>query len=78
MFTRLGSSVELYVEADRLAERPHFGDTNPYKRQVEAFARSILEDLPTDPTPEDGVTAVRIIEAVAESCARDGQRVVLA
>ena len=42
VFTKLGSSVELYVEAARVAQRPHFGDTNPYERQVESFARAIL------------------------------------
>jgi len=78
VFTKLGSSVELYVEAERVAQRPHFADTNPYKRQVEAFARAVLEDVPTNPSPEDGVAAVRFIEAVAESCALEGRRVVLA
>jgi predicted dehydrogenase len=77
VFTKLGSSVELYVEADRVARRPHFGDTNPYKRQVEAFGRAILEGTPTNPSPEDGIAAVRVIEAVAESCSLDGRRVVL-
>lgn len=77
VFTRLGSSVELYVEAERMARRPHFGDTNPFTRQVEAFACAILEGRPPNPSPEDGVAAVRMIEAVAESCARDGRRVVL-
>jgi predicted dehydrogenase len=77
VFTKLGSTVELYVEADRLATRPHFGDTNPYKRQVEAFARAILDDQPTNPSPADGVEAVRVIEAVARSCAHEGRRVAL-
>ena len=77
VFTKLGSAVELYVEAERIAQRPHFGDTNPYERQVESFARAILEDLPTNPSPEDGVAAVRVIEAVAESCADEGRRVEL-
>jgi predicted dehydrogenase len=77
VFTRLGSDVELYVESRRVAEKPHFGDTNPYKRQLEAFARAILEDGPTNPSPEDGVAAVRLIEAVGESCALEGRRVPL-
>ena len=76
-FTRLGSTVELYVEDERVAQRPHFGDTNPFKRQLEAFARAILEDRSTNPLPDDGVAALRVIEAVAQSCVLEGRRVVL-
>ncbi len=77
VFSKLGSWVELYVEADRVAQVPHFGDTNPYKRQVESFARSILDDVETNPSPADGVEAVRLIDAAAASCADDGRKVVL-
>lgn len=77
VFSKLGSWVELYVEAERVAQVPHFGDTNPYKRQVESFARAILDDVETNPSPEDGVEAVRLIEAAADSCANDGRKVVL-
>lgn len=76
-FTKLGSSAELYLEAERVARRPHFGDTNPFKRQLEAFAGAILEGQPTNPTAEDGVEAVRMIEAVSKSCALEGRRVSL-
>lgn len=74
-FTKLGSSVELYVEAEGVSVVPHFADTNPYKRQLEAFARSVLTGAPTNPSPEDGVHAVRLIEAAATSAASDGARV---
>jgi predicted dehydrogenase len=77
VFTKLGSWAELYVESERVAQVPHFGDTNPYKRQIEAFARAILEDLPVKPAPAEGVKAVTLIEAVAESCANDGRKVAL-
>lgn len=76
-FTRLGSYAELFVEADGVTTTPHFADTNPYKRQVEAFARAILDDTPTDPSPQDGVEAVRLIEAAAESSAAQGRPVAL-
>jgi len=56
---------------------PHFGDTDAYKLQAEAFARAILDDLPTDPSPEDGVAAVRWIAAVAESSTHGGREVAL-
>jgi predicted dehydrogenase len=56
---------------------PHFGDTDPFKRQVESFARAILDNTPTDPTPEEGVMAVRWIEAVSESSRNGGREVQL-
>jgi predicted dehydrogenase len=77
VFTKLGSQAELYVESERVARVPHFGDTNPYKRQVEAFARSILDGGPTIPTPEDAVKTVELIHAVNASCAGDGKKVAL-
>jgi predicted dehydrogenase len=75
VFAKLGSSVEVYVEQERAASVPHFDHTNPFTRQLEAFARAILDDLPTDPSPEDGVAAVRLIEAATASAADDGRRV---
>lgn len=74
-FFRHASEVAVHIEAEGISLVPHFGDTNPFKRQVEAFARSILDDTPTDPTPEDGVRAVQWIEAVAESSRNGGREV---
>ena len=54
---------------------PHFSDTDAYKLQAEAFARAVLEDLPTNPTPQEGVSAVRWIEAGAESSTHGGREV---
>jgi predicted dehydrogenase len=45
---------------------PH---SNPYKRQLEAFARSVLQDEPTNPDVYEGLAAVRMIEAVEKSAA---------
>lgn len=75
VFAKLGSSVEVYVEQERVSSVPHFDHTDPFTRQLEAFARSILEDLPTEPSPEDGVAAVRLIEAAAASVAEGGRRI---
>lgn len=72
VFSKLGSSAEVFVESDGLAQRPSFADTNPFARQVRSFARAILDDVETDPSPHDGVEAVRLIEAAAESSAADG------
>jgi predicted dehydrogenase len=76
-FLKAGSRAELFVEADGVATVPHYADTNPYKRQVEAFARAVREGTQTDPTPQDGVYAVRLIEAAAESSAHDGSTIAL-
>ncbi len=76
-FLKAGSSAELFIEEDGVAQVPHFADTNAYKRQVEAFARSILDGVPTDPSPEDGVHAVQLIEAAAESSGDDGRKILL-
>ena len=76
-FLKVGSSVELYVETDRMAYIPHFEDTDAYKRQLESFARAVREDRETDPSPDDGVQALRLIEAAAMSAAEGGRDVVL-
>ncbi|CAN5730418.1 Gfo/Idh/MocA family oxidoreductase [soil metagenome] len=76
-FSLRASDVEVYDEASATATRPVFGDTNAYERQIEAFARSIREGTPVSPDAADGVAAVRLIAAVAESVARGGSRVTL-
>jgi predicted dehydrogenase len=43
------------------------GHSNAYANQLEAFARSILEDLPTNPDAAEGLSVVRVLEAVTES-----------
>jgi predicted dehydrogenase len=72
VFSKLGSSAEVFVESEGIAQRPSFADTNPFTRQLQAFARAIRDDVETDPTPRDGVEAVRLIAAAAESSATDG------
>ncbi len=72
-FFRRASEVTLFLEDDLAATSPSFGDTDPYERQLEAFARAVLDDEPTNPGGDDGVAAVRIIEAVRESASRKGQ-----
>lgn len=72
VFSKLGSSAEVFVESEGVARRPEFADTNPFTRQVQAFAHAILDDVETDPTPRDGVEAVRLIEAAGRSSAADG------
>jgi predicted dehydrogenase len=76
-FFRRASEVTLFTEDEALQMSPLFGDTDPYERQLEAFARAVLDDEPTNPDGLDGVAAVRLIEAVRESARRRGAEVVL-
>lgn len=71
------SDVEIFEEATAIATRPVLGDSDPYERQIEAFIRAIRDGTPTNPDAADGVAAVRVIAAVAESVAHDGARVPL-
>ncbi len=71
------SDVEVFEEATATASRPVFADSNPYERQIEAFARAVADGLPDSPSAEDGVAAVKLIAAVATSVAADGAPVTL-
>ena len=66
------SVVEAFDEATGITERPAFGDTNPYKLQVEAFARAIRAGDPPDPDADAGLAAVRLIQAASRSAAAGG------
>ena len=77
VFSKLGSTVEVFVENEGTATVPAFADTNPFKRQVESFARAITSGVTTNPTPEDGLAAVQLIEAAAASAADGGRPVLL-
>lgn len=76
-FFRRASEVTVFTEHDSSELSPVFGDTDPYERQLEAFARAVLDDEPTNPDARDGVAAVRFIEAVVDSAAHSGREVVL-
>ena len=76
-FALRASDVEVFDEATTTATRPVFADSNPYERQIEAFARAIAGNLPDSPSAADGVAAVKLINAVAESVAADGAPVML-
>ena len=52
---------------------PLGADSNPYRCQLEAFARSIINDEPTNPDVHEGLAAVRLLEAVEESVAKDSR-----
>jgi predicted dehydrogenase len=74
-FFRRASEVALFIEGEATTISPSFGDTDPYERQLEAFARAILDGGPVSPSAEDGVSAVRFIEAVRASAGSGGKEV---
>lgn len=64
--------MKLFDEPSALSTVPVFGDTDPYERQIESFAASVLNDTPTSPGLEDGIAALRIVDAVHAAVARSG------
>jgi predicted dehydrogenase len=50
-------------------------DSDPYERQVEAFADAILGGRPVSPSAEDGLAAERVLYAIAESQSTNGRRI---
>ncbi|RWO94309.1 MAG: Gfo/Idh/MocA family oxidoreductase [Mesorhizobium sp.] len=63
-FSRGASRVRIFNAAESAYEEPVFGDTDPYKLQLEAFAAAILEGRPVEPTARDGLRALEIVETV--------------
>ncbi|HWG24863.1 Gfo/Idh/MocA family oxidoreductase [Actinospica sp.] len=68
-FFRRASDVRAYSARESALTVPVFADTDPYERQVEAFARAVRGAQPANPNVVDGLEAVRLIEAVAKSAA---------
>jgi predicted dehydrogenase len=72
------SQVECFSVKDRQYRRPLGEDAYTYKRQIEAFADTILNGAPLQGAGiDDGVAAMRAMVAVARS-AESGQSVRLA
>ncbi len=66
-FFRRPSDVRAFSARGREWSAPLCFDSDPYERQIEAFARSIAEGSAPSPDVMDGVRTVEIIEAVAAS-----------
>jgi len=64
------SEVRAFEKATEQWHTPLGSHSNPYKRQLEFFARAIREDLPTNPDVFEGLRAIQIIEAVEASVAK--------
>ena len=76
-FELRASDVEVFTEAAGIATRPVFADSSAYERQIEAFAAAVKGDHAISPDAQDGIAAVKLIDAVAESVANAGQTVKL-
>ena len=74
-FFRRASSVRVFTEEDATWRSPEFGAADSYQRQAEAFAAAVRTGDATDPSAEDGVQALRLIEAVTASAAQAGAEV---
>jgi predicted dehydrogenase len=74
-FFRRASSVRVFTEEHATWRSPEFGASDSYQRQAEAFAQAVRDGAATDPSADDGVQALRLIEAVAASAARSGAEV---
>ena len=68
------SEVRAFDARAQQWQSPLGADSNPYKRQLEAFAESVLDDRPTNPDAREGLAAVRLLEACWQSATADGQR----
>ncbi|MFG1683308.1 Gfo/Idh/MocA family protein [Nonomuraea sp. NPDC049269] len=69
-FTRQPSSVRVFDEPTQAYTEPVFGDSDPYERQIEAFARAILRGTRAEPTAADGIEALRIVDAIRDAVDR--------
>ncbi len=70
------SQVHAFSARDGKTTTPLGEHSNPFKNQLEAFARVVLEDLHPSPDVYDGLAVVQLIEAVEESVITN-QRVVI-
>ena len=72
------SDVDIFREADGATHRVLGADGHFYRRQLEGFARTILEGTPMEGADiDDGLASVRAMVAIARS-AESGKRVALA
>ena len=66
------SDVECFSTKDDQYHRPLGADAHFYRRQLEGFAETVLNDLPqTGANAEDGTQAMRCMVAIARSVERD-------
>jgi len=72
-YTNRGSDVRAFDAKQNEYRSPAMPDTDPYERQLEAFADSLLNDRPVSPSAVDGLIDQKILYAMHRS-AQDGGR----
>jgi len=63
-FFRLPSEVKAFDIRTGITETPVGADSDPYKRQLDSFARSIREDTPLACTVADAIWDLKVLEAL--------------
>jgi predicted dehydrogenase len=66
-FFRLPSEVNAFDIRTGITETPVGAESDPYKRQLDSFARSIRENLPVACSVEDAIEDLRVLEALERS-----------
>ncbi len=61
------SAVRVFESATASWHKPTFPDGDPYLRQLDSFAASVLDGAPVAADVSDGIAALELIEAVAAS-----------
>jgi predicted dehydrogenase len=69
------SRVRVFDGATPRTHEPVFTEGNPYLRQLDAFASSVLDGAPVVAGVDDGIAALDLIEATAASAADGGRTV---
>lgn len=67
------STVRVFDASTRGWHEPYFTQGDPYLRQIDAFAASVLDGDPVVADVSDGIAALELLEAVAASAASSGQ-----
>jgi predicted dehydrogenase len=66
-FFRLPSEVKAFDIRTGVTETPVGADSDPYKRQLDSFARSIRENTPLACTVADAIRDLKVLEALERS-----------
>jgi len=66
-YTLRGSEVRVFDAARGEYRTPAMPDTDPYERQIEAFAAAVMEGRKVSPNVEDGLADQKVILAMHES-----------
>lgn len=66
-FLRKASEVRAFDMRTQVTETPYSADGDSYKRQMDSFARSIIEDTPPACSVAEGIQDLRVLEALKRS-----------